>query len=265
MSSLRPSEMAKFEKLLQMGGGYVLEFNNHTFSQFFDQVVEIDIDADVYFDRGASKANRLRCFCSKGNDNIVGKVLVELVDMATTTSDSSDIQLVDDCKKIGQRLQEVNTGLEHLRSAVEEFDSEYISKQIHRMEQAVNTDPSLAIGTAKELIETCCKSILKECGVPDLRNPKMSTLTKATLKGLSLVPESIPDTARGEGIIKSILGNLAMISSGLTELRGLYGSGHGKPMQSQSLYARHAKLATGSAAVFVTFLFETHKVKKRNK
>ena len=33
------------------------------------------------------------------------------------------------------------------------------------MEAAVVNDPSLAIGTAKELIETCCKTILEARGI----------------------------------------------------------------------------------------------------
>ena len=41
------------------------------------------------------------------------------------------------------------------------------------------------------------------------------------------------------------------------ELRGLYGTGHGKHANTEGLSARHAKLAVGAAATLVTFLFET--------
>ena len=43
-------------------------------------------------------------------------------------------------------------------------------------------DPSLAIGTAKELIETCCKTILAERGKLVQGTPDIPTLTKETLK-----------------------------------------------------------------------------------
>lgn len=46
------------------------------------------------------------------------------------------------------------------------FDAKHMADQIRRMESAVESDPSLAIGTAKELIETCCKTILSERGKP---------------------------------------------------------------------------------------------------
>ncbi len=58
--------------------------------------------------------------------------------------------------------------------------------------------------------------------------PDVSTLTKETLKELKLVPEGIPDAARGADGIKRLLSNLGTIGNGLAELRGLYGTGHGK-------------------------------------
>jgi hypothetical protein len=42
----------------------------------------------------------------------------------------------------------------------------HLAEQIRRLESSIETDPSLAIGTAKELIETCCKTILAERGKP---------------------------------------------------------------------------------------------------
>lgn len=41
-------------------------------------------------------------------------------------------------------------------------DATYVTQQITRMESSVMNDPDLAIGTAKELVETCCKTILNE-------------------------------------------------------------------------------------------------------
>ena len=38
-------------------------------------------------------------------------------------------------------------------------DSAYISRQVTRMEEAAESDPELAIGTAKEFIETICRTI----------------------------------------------------------------------------------------------------------
>ena len=42
------------------------------------------------------------------------------------------------------------------------FSSEYLSQQIDLMVEMQNTNPTNAIGMAKELIESCCKTILEE-------------------------------------------------------------------------------------------------------
>jgi len=138
------------------------------------------------------------------------------------------------------------------------FDAKHMADQIRRMELAIESDPALAIGTAKELIETCCKTILAERGKPTTGTPDMTTLTKETLKELRLVPDGIPDAARGSDVIKRLLSNLGTIGNGLAELRGMYGTGHGKHGKATGLMPRHAKLAVGAATTLATFLFETH-------
>ena len=130
------------------------------------------------------------------------------------------------------------------------------------MENNIEEDPALAIGTAKELIETCCKTILSERGKPVVGTLDIPKLTKTTLKELNLVPEGIDNEARGSDIIKNILRNLGAIGNELAQLRGLYGTGHGKEGKSGGLSVRHAKLAVGAAATLTTFLFDTHEAKK---
>jgi len=152
--------------------------------------------------------------------------------------------------------------LDAIKEHAAEFDAKHLAEQIHRIEQSIESDPALAIGTAKELIETCCKTILAERGKPVAGTPDIPTLTKETLKELKLVPDDVPESARGSDVIKRLLQNLGTIGNGLAELRGLYGTGHGKHGQTSGLNARHAKLAVGAAATLTTFLFETHKETK---
>jgi len=153
--------------------------------------------------------------------------------------------------------------LNDIKETAAVFDARHMTDQIRRIESAVDSDPSLAIGTAKELIETCCRTILEERGRPVVGTPDISTLTKETLKELKLVPEGVPDARRGSDVIKRILSNLGTIANGLAELRGLYGTGHGKNGKMTSLPPRHAKLAAGAAITLVTFLFETHNEKRQ--
>ena len=141
-------------------------------------------------------------------------------------------------------------------------DIGYISQQITRMETAVNQDPELAIGTAKELVETCCKSILSTCNVQFSKNDDLPKLVKSTVKKLELTPADIPNQAKASDTIKRLLSNLATITQGVAELRNHYGTGHGKLSASNGLQPRHAKLAVGSASTLAVFLTETYKVRK---
>src|SRR4051812_3257547 len=101
-------------------------------------------------------------------------------------------------------------------------------QEIERIEAAIETDPALAIGTAKESVETCCKHIAEALKVELPSNPDMPVLVKAVLKGLRLVPEKIPESSKGAESIKRTLSSLSQITQGLAELRKLYGTGHGR-------------------------------------
>jgi hypothetical protein len=153
----------------------------------------------------------------------------------------------------------VAPGISDAKNILSGTDPGYLAQQITRMETAVYNDPDLAIGTAKELVETCCKTILAERGVQVPRNIDFLVLVKLTTKELQLTPSDISDAARAAQIIKRLLNNLATITQGIAELRNEYGTGHGKTASTKSLKPRHAKLVVGAAATLVVFLTETHR------
>lgn len=149
-------------------------------------------------------------------------------------------------------------GLSAARETLAGTDLGYVSQQITRMDAAVVNDPSLAIGTAKELVETCCKTILSDRGIPFSRNADLPELVKLTSKELELTPDNIPDKAKAADTIKRLLSNLATITQGVAELRNHYGTGHGKAASAKGLQSRHGKLAVGAASTLAVFLAETH-------
>lgn len=137
-------------------------------------------------------------------------------------------------------------------------DPSHVAQQITRIEAAVINDPSLAIGTAKELVETCCKTILNERKVEFSKSADIPELVKLTAKELELTPDDIPEKAKAAETIKRLLSNLATIAQGVAELRNHYGTGHGKTAGTKGLQPRHAKLAAGAASTLAVFLAETH-------
>jgi hypothetical protein len=153
-------------------------------------------------------------------------------------------------------------GLATAREVLSGTDATYVAQQITRMESSVINDPDLAIGTAKELVETCCKTILIERGITIPKGADLPQLVKLTSKELQLTPEDIPGEAKAADTIKRLLSNLATITQGIAELRNQYGTGHGKASKAKGLTSRHAKLAVGSASTLAVFLSETHQAKK---
>ena len=68
MNSLTHIEKQKLERELNMGGGYVLNFSNRTFEEFFREVVRVQI-FDSRYDLGSgSKANRVRALWQIATD-----------------------------------------------------------------------------------------------------------------------------------------------------------------------------------------------------
>ena len=59
MSSI---DRRKLERLFRIGSGYVLNFSDRAFGEFFEEHTRRDIDSAVYRERATSKANRLRGF-----------------------------------------------------------------------------------------------------------------------------------------------------------------------------------------------------------
>jgi hypothetical protein len=149
--------------------------------------------------------------------------------------------------------------LTHLESIAVTADFPYLLRQLERIEASIDADPWLAIGTAKELVETVCKTILTDLGKPIDSGWRLMELCKEARKELKLTPDDIPNSNRAADTVKRLLGNLAMIVQGLTELRNPYGTGHGHEGRAKGLKPRHARLAAGAASTLALFLLETHR------
>lgn len=72
-------DLRTIESVLEMGRGYVLDFSDRTFSEFFHDH-GIDIDNERYREDGTSKAKRLRCFLRNTTPPLTGRVLASLLE-----------------------------------------------------------------------------------------------------------------------------------------------------------------------------------------
>lgn len=76
MSSLRSIELSLVDDIFRGGErGYVLDFSNRTFGDFFARELDINIDAPEYAVDGVSKGKRLRCFLGLVDDRTAARSL----------------------------------------------------------------------------------------------------------------------------------------------------------------------------------------------
>jgi hypothetical protein len=145
------------------------------------------------------------------------------------------------------------------------LSSTWMYQEIQRIEASIDTDPALAIGTAKELVDTCCKHIADRMNLSLPKMPDTPDLVRAVMEGLKLLPDDISDSAKGADAIRKTLRALTTLMQGLVEVRNLYGTGHGKSSKHKGPQPRHARLAVASAATFVEFIVETYRERERLK
>lgn len=162
-----------------------------------------------------------------------------------------------------ERLAETNAVANAQVQAINEiFNSQYISSQIEIMNAAIKTAPNVAIGKAKELLETCCKTILKEQKIEYDIDSDLTQLMKQACESIGLSAKQMDKRLDSGTIAAKILGNLTAISQGMAELRNLYGDGHGKEKDFQPLPSRYADLAVGTSVAAVKFMWDTYAEKK---
>lgn len=133
MAEITAFERRKLEKLLGMGDGYVLDFSDRTYAEFFLDF-RVDIDAAQYRVGGGSKAKRMRTFWEIAPNHTVGKVLDGLIAYGIQIDRLGDSNpaLVDDCRKIAQRLlsDQPVADMDALTAIADERDFEVVAEHV---------------------------------------------------------------------------------------------------------------------------------------
>lgn len=260
MALLTNVEKGALVKLFNRSG-YVLDFSTPDFDAFtFDSIGEA-----LCHKYGVSKGASLNKYVSEASDEDATKLLVDLFEYYELTH-NKEIEGTNDyalmykrCKSIVERVKAIlaQTSLP-VDKLKDRFSSEYISTQLNLMLKMQEENPTEAIGKSKELIESCCRTILDDARVEIDKDWNVVRLVDETVKLLKITPRDISDTVPGAIAIKTILGNLKNIAVNIATLRNAYGSGHGKVASYKGLETRHAKLAVGSSITLVNFLWDSY-------
>jgi hypothetical protein len=262
-------------------GGYVLNFSTNDFDIFTLNSVGVAICEHYKMSKGKS----LSAYINDADDNDVTKLLSDLLEHYEynfqeeihATGEEAITNPYDTPKAVYQRhYQKCRAIMDRIKGFTpsvvvagetlkEKFSSEYISAQIDIMMKMQAENPTEAIGKAKELIESCCKTILEENGEVVSKDWSVSQLVKATMTFLEVSTDSVGATTTEASTVKAILGNLHGIAGNIAELRNAYGSGHGKGSSYKGLTVRHSKLAIGSSVTLVEYLWGTYEWRKTRK
>lgn len=271
------TEKGLFLKLFNRGG-YVLDFSTADFDTFTMESVGVALCSHY----GLSKGKSLNAFINESTDDKSNKLLLDLLNYYELhypnfekerdgINDPYSYGTPNDvygkyyakCKEIAQRISSNQFSAFAAKSVEEAFSSEYINKQMSIMLENQSTNPTEAIGKAKELIESCCETILERNGITPNKDWKLNQLVDETMKLLEITPKHILDTAKEATAIKAILGSLRGIATNIAIIRNAYGSGHGKSASYKGLQERHAKLAIGSSVTLVNFLWDSFERKDK--
>lgn len=137
-------------------------------------------------------------------------------------------------------------------------DPTAIQEQLDRIQRAIIDDPALAIGSAKELVESTAKCVLPERGRPVNDKDDLPALARAAQEALDLHPASSAPGPDGSDAVRKILGAVTTIASGFGELRNRgYGTGHGPSGARLGLHTRHAHLAVNAAITWCQLMLDT--------
>ena len=261
-------------------GVYVLNFTTNDFDVFTTNSIGVALCARYRMSKGKSLVE----FLNKASDADRTKLLVDLFEYyeqnmeyeynkdykddswwrSSSRYDEGYAKYYQKCKAIINELNGISSVVQNTATILKnKFSSEYLSQQIDLMVSMQKSNPTDAIGKAKELIESCCKTILDEMGISWDKNDDVPQLTNKVLDALNLLPTSVQPTDQGADSIKAVLGNLRAIPTKLAELRNPFGSGHGKSASFVGLEERHAKLAVGCSITFVDFVWGTYEQSKK--
>ncbi len=152
--------------------------------------------------------------------------------------------------------------LDSLATTISVIDFDTVQHDLDRALKNVDADPEDAVTSACSVVESVCRSILVELGLPMPTNKDVQGLYKAVRDPLGLDPArtDLPDDIATD--VRSILGGLNTTIQGIGALRTHGGDAHGRERgRRRSIDRRIARLAIHSASAAALFLIETWQLK----
>jgi hypothetical protein len=131
-----------------------------------------------------------------------------------------------------------------------------IEADLKLIETFVDSQPSQAIGAAKNVAETVSRIVLAEMGLqPSQKDPTVQQLVGEAFKALDLRLTDGDDNATAMAAVRKIVAGFSQITGGLATLRNLDGGGHGR-IEEKIATPNLARLTVNSSATISMFMLE---------
>jgi hypothetical protein len=209
MPNLSHIDQLKLEKLLKMEDGYVLDFKNSSFKKFILASTQIDIYDDKYNYNTGSKANRLRTFFKYESNNLVAKLLKDLLDYYQYQDSSlvKDNSLYQQCIEIINKLNQDNTvtNFDFLERYSEDKNFELLSKSIK--ENLANNQPELVLDRLHTWMVKYVRKLCDNHKIEYDKNKSLNSLFGEYVKKIK--KEKIIESIMTEKILKTSISVLA--------------------------------------------------------
>ncbi|MCH2228229.1 MAG: abortive infection family protein [Candidatus Caenarcaniphilales bacterium] len=250
MSDLTPIETKLFNDLFNQRG-WVLDFTNNTFAQFFSYY-NIDIkDESLY---KGSKGNRLNTFLEIESNHCVANVLEGLIEYKVDLEGLGSIpeQKYKRCVEIVKKLKcSPNAKIDSL----EKLSHKYIKENINKCNEKIKSqDYSGAITNARSLIEHLLEYIYQEITGKDFDTDKLPKKYKVLSQNLNLDPAHLDKKISTEEL-KQILSGFVSIITGMACFSNDWADRHARKFDPQK---HHAQLAVNSAFTICEFILSSY-------
>lgn len=134
-----------------------------------------------------------------------------------------------------------------------------IEERGRRLQLLANDSPADAIGGAKELLESVCRTVLRLIGEPAPgKTADLLDIAASALRALEFVPAGLADAKKSAALVRGCLQQFGAGVASLRELRNAYDSSRSGEGEQNGLSPRHARLAVGAAVTVAGFVGETY-------
>jgi len=208
MADLSPIEKRHLERMLEMGGGYVLDFSNRTFSEFILDVTGREIDDARYSYASGSKANRLRAFWAIEPNHVVGTLLRSLLQyrQASGSSPTLAADLEEACCRVIDRLLQ-SSPVEDLAAIEPTLDSRGFDLIVKAVRSSIDQNqPEVGLDRLHTFVVKYIRALCERHGISVDRGKALHALTGEYVKHLKR--SGYIESDMTERIMKSSIGVL---------------------------------------------------------